>query len=270
MKTILVTGAAGSLGSELTRTIADGHTVRAMDINESGLAALKDNGVRLILGDINDRERLDFAMRGCDVCIHTASYKNLDITEYNVESTFETNIFGTMNVARACIANNVKKAILISSDKAVDPTSAYGVSKSAQERIWLWAARVHPGCDFVIGRFGNFFGKSSGSCFEVWDRQKESGEKITVTDAKASRYFIPIEDVVSFVIRMFKVGKDGRIYIPKMVEERIYPLAMRWTGCKPDDIRITGLREGEKIHEELYSQHESTRIEEREDYYELR
>lgn len=264
----MITGAAGSLGSELTRTLADGHTVRAMDINESGLAALKDNGVRLILGDINDRERLDFAMRGCDVCIHTASYKNLDITEYNVESTFETNIFGTMNVVRACIANNVKKAVLISSDKAVDSTSAYGVSKNAQERIWLWASRVYPECDFMIGRFGNFVG-SSGSCFEVWDRQKDAGEKITVTDAKAARYFIPIEDVVSFIIRILKIGKDGKIYIPKMEEERIYILAMRWTGCKPDDIRITGLREGEKIFEDLYSEYESATIKDRGDYYEI-
>ena len=240
-----------------------------MDINEAGLAALKDNGVRLILGDINDRERLDFALDGCDVCIHTASYKNLDITEYNVESTFETNIFGTLNVARACMAAGVKSAFLVSSDKAVDPTSAYGVSKLAQERIWLWATRVYAGCDFVIGRFGNFVG-SSGSCFEVWDRQKESGEKVTVTDAKASRYFIPIEDVVSFIIKTLKFGKSGRIYIPKMDKERIYPLAMKWTGCKPDDILITGLREGEKVHEELYSGYELTRIKDRGGYYELR
>ena len=252
----------------MVHVLADQHTVRAMDINEAGLAALKDNGVRLILGDINDRERLDFALDGCDVCIHTASYKNLDITEYNVESTFETNIFGTLNVARACMAAGVKSAFLVSSDKAVDPTSAYGVSKLAQERIWLWATRVYPGCDFVIGRFGNFVG-SSGSCFEVWDRQKESGEKVTVTDAKASRYFIPIEDVVSFIIKTLKFGKSGRIYIPKMDKERIYPLAMRWTGCKPDDILITGLREGEKVHEELYSGHELTRITDRGDYYEL-
>jgi UDP-N-acetylglucosamine 4,6-dehydratase len=254
----------------LVHVLADEHTVRAMDINEAGLAALKDNGVRLILGDINDRERLDFALDGCDVCIHTASYKNLDITEYNVESTFGTNIFGTLNVARACMAAGVKSAFLVSSDKAVDPTSAYGVSKLAQERIWLWATRVCHGCDFMIGRFGNFSGKSSGSCFEVWDRQKELGEKITVTDVKASRYFIPIEDVVSFIIRTLKFGKNGRIYIPKMKEERIYPLAMKWTGCKPnDDILITGLREGEKVHEELYSRYELTRIKDRGDYYEL-
>lgn len=253
----------------MVHVLADEHTVRAMDINEAGLAALKDNGVRLILGDINDRERLDFALDGCDVCIHTAAYKNLDVTEYNVESTFETNIFGTLNVARACMAAGVKSAFLVSSDKAVDPTSAYGVSKLAQERIWLWATRVYHGCDFMIGRFGNFYGESSGSCFEVWDRQKESGKKITVTDTKASRYFIPVEDVVSFIIRILKVGKDGRIYIPKMEESRIYPLAMSWTGCKPDDILITGLREGEKVHEELYSGYELTRIKDRGDYYEF-
>jgi UDP-N-acetylglucosamine 4,6-dehydratase len=239
-----------------------------MDINESGLAALKDNGIRLILGDINDRQRLDFALDGCDICIHTASYKNLDITEYSLEQCFQTNIFGTMNVARSCMAAGVKSAFLVSSDKAVDPTSAYGISKNAQERTWLWAARVQRECNFMIGRFGNFVG-SSGSCFEVWDRQKESGEKITVTDTRASRYFIPIEDVVSFIVRMLKYGKNGRIHIPKMDEERIYALAMRWTGCKPEDILITGLREGEKVREELYSQYESTIIKDKGDFYEI-
>jgi len=102
-----------------------------------------------MLGDINDRERLDFALGGCDVCIHTAAYKNLDLSEYNIESTFETNIFGTMNVVKACMAAGVKKAVLVSSDKAVNPTSAYGISKIAQERIWLWASRVFKGCDFI-------------------------------------------------------------------------------------------------------------------------
>jgi len=135
-RTVLITGAAGSLGRELVRVFTDaGYTVRAMDIHESGLAALKGDNVRLLLGDINDRERIGFAMKGCDVCVHTASYKNLSISEYNLESTFETNIFGTLNVAKACMAAGVKKSILVSSDKAVDPDSVYGVSKLAQEQI---------------------------------------------------------------------------------------------------------------------------------------
>lgn len=239
-----------------------------MDINESGLAALKGDNVRLLLGSINNRERLDQALRGCDICIHTAAYKNLDLSEYNIESTFETNVAGTINVAKACMASGVKKAVLIGSDKAVEPISTYGVTKNSQERIWLWAARVHKGCDFTTCRFGNFIG-SSGSCFEVWDRQKAAGEKITVTDLAAERYFISIEDVAHFIIRILKDGKDGQIYIPKMKEQNIYKLALRHTGCDPTEISITGFREGEKVCEKLYSQHESTRIKDMGDHYVL-
>lgn len=195
-----------------------------------------------------------------------SAYKNLDLSEYNIESTFETNIFGTMNVAKACMAAGIKKAILIGSDKAVEPISAYGVSKNAQEQIWLWAARVHKGCDFMTCRFGNFIG-SSGSCFEVWDRQKAAGEKITVTDLSAERYFISIEDVIGFIIRITETGENGRIYLPKMKEKNIYKLALEYTGCGPDEISITGFREGEKVNEKLYSQHEATRIKDMGDHY---
>lgn len=264
----MITGAAGSLGRELTRTLSDEHTVRALDNHESGLAALKGDNVRLLLGNINDRERLDFALQGCDICIHTAAYKNIETTEYSLEQCFRTNIDGTINVAKACMAAGVKKAVLVSSDKAVEPISAYGVSKNAQERVWLWAARVFKGCDFVTGRFGNFIG-SSGSCFEVWDRQKDAGEKITVTSTDATRYFIEIADVVNFIIKIMDIGENGRVYIPKMQEKSIYSLALEHTGCKLGEISITGLREGEKLHEELYSGHERKRLIGRGDYYEI-
>jgi len=166
------------------------------------------------------------------------------------------------------MAAGVKTAILVSSDKAVDPVSAYGVSKNAQERIWLWAAKVFNGCDFVTGRFGNFI-RSSGSCFEVWDRQKCAGEKITVTHPDATRYFIEIADVARFIIKIMDIGVNGRTYIPKMQEKSIYSLALEHTGCTLDEITITGLREGEKLHEELYSEHERKRLIGRGDYYEI-
>jgi len=207
-------------------------------------------------------------MRGCDICIHAAAYKNLDITEYSLEQCFRTNITGTLNVAKSCIAAGVKKSILVGSDKAVEPVSAYGVSKNAQERIWLWAEFVCKECSFMICRFGNFIG-SSGSCFEVWDRQKEAGEKITVTSIVAERYFIEIADVARFIIKITEIGGNGRIYIPDMKEQNIYKLAKEYTGCREEDIVITGLREGEKLRESLYSEHERKRLIGRGDYYEI-
>jgi len=269
MKTILVTGAAGSLGRQLTKVLSEEYNVRAMDNHESGLAALKGDNVRLLLGDVRDKERVDFAVRGVDVVIHTAAIKNLEISEYNIEDTIKTNIMGTMNVAKACMEQGVSKNVLISSDKSVEPVSAYGVSKNAQERIWLWAAKVFDGCDFMTCRFGNFI-LSSGSCYYVWDRQRELGEKITVTHLDATRYFIEIKDVAGFIIRILEIGENGRIYIPKgMQEKNIYKLAIEHTGCEPKEISITGLREGEKVRELLYSEHEQKRLIGRGDYYEI-
>lgn len=266
-KTILITGAAGSLGSELVRVFADaGYRVRAMDINESGLSMLKRDNVRLLYGSIRDEDRVDFAMQGVDIVVHAAALKNLEITEYNVEDTIQTNIIGTMNMANAIMAHQVSKAVLISSDKAVVPDSMYGVSKLTQEQIWLWCARVHTGCDFTIGRFGNFI-QSSGSCYQIWDQQREQGRKITVTDMAAERYFIQMEDVAACVLRMVQLGENGRTYIPKMETKNIYQLAMDYTGCKPEDIEIIGLRGDEHVFERLHSQAEANRVCDKGGYY---
>ena len=266
-RTVLITGAAGSLGRELVRVFTDaGYTVRAMDINESGLSMLKRDNVRLLYGSIRDKERVDFAMQDVDIVVHAAALKNLEITEYNVEDAIQTNIVGTLNIANAIMDHQVSEAVLISSDKAVDPDSVYGVSKLAQEQIWLWCARVHDGCDFTIGRFGNFI-RSSGSCYEVWDQQRERGEKITVTDMSAERYFIPLESVAACVLRMVRGGENGRTYIPKMETKNIYQLAMEYTGCTAEDIEITGLRGEEHMFERLHSRAEAIRLRDKGDYY---
>jgi UDP-N-acetylglucosamine 4,6-dehydratase len=117
-------------------------------------------------------------------------------------------------------------------------------------------------------RFGNFIG-SSGSCFDVWDRQKEAGEKITVTDTSAERYFISIPQVVNFITRIHEIGSNGKIYIPKMDSLNIYHLAMQWTEHNAKNILITGLREGEKVNELLYSEHERKKLIEGDDFYEI-
>ena len=266
-RTVLITGAAGSLGRELVRVFADsGYTVRAMDINESGLSMLKRDNVRLLYGSIRDKERVDFAMEDVDTVVHAAALKNLEITEYNVEDTIQTNIIGTLNIADAIMDHEVCEAILISSDKTVNPDSMYGVSKLTQEQIWLWCARVHEGCDFMIGRFGNFI-RSSGSCYEIWDRQREQGKKITVTDMSAERYFIQMEDVAACVLRMIRDGENGRIYIPKMETKNIYQLAMEYTGCDAGDIEIIGLRGEEHLFERLYTISEAERVHDKGGYY---
>lgn len=263
----LITGAGGSLGNELTRQIVDkkGYTVRAFDTHEASLAALNHKNVRLLLGNVCDRDRLEFALKGVTWCIHTASYKNLNITEYSLEQTIETNIVGTLETAKACINSGVKAAILISSDKAVEPTSAYGVTKLMQECIWLWASRIQRDTRFIIVRMGNFIA-SSGSVFEVWEQQKELGEKLTITDPRCSRYFISIEDAASFTLKMLHDGETGKIYVPKMDETNIMELA----GVSEAEIDVIGLRVGEKLREILFGRNEEDQITDRGDFFEIR
>lgn len=269
MSTILITGAGGSLGSVLTRRFAtEGYMVRALDIHEPSLSRLKNENVRLLLGDIKDESRMNFALEGCDSCIACASYKNLDLTEYSLEDTYKTNVLGTLKTAKACHNQKVKKAILISSDKAVEPTSIYGVTKLAQEHIWLWMTRIQKVTEFIIIRMGNIEW-SSGSVLPIWKEQVERGEKIAVTHPQCERYFLSDAGASDFILNIALTGTNGKIYIPKMIKKRIYSMALEFVNNDADKITITGLRHGEKIMEKLYSQEEAPRVKDRSNYYEI-
>ncbi|MDP2217206.1 MAG: SDR family NAD(P)-dependent oxidoreductase [Methanolobus sp.] len=269
MATILITGAGGSLGSVLTRRfVVEGYKVRALDIHEPSLSKLKNENVRLLLGDIKDESRMNFALEGCDSCIACASYKNLDLTEYSLEDTYKTNVLGTLKTAKACHNQKVKNAVLISSDKAVEPTSIYGVTKLAQEHIWLWMARVQMVTEFIIIRMGNIEW-SSGSVLPIWKEQVERGEKITVTHPQCERYFISDGSASDFVLNVTQTGINGKIYIPKMTRKRIRDMALEFVSNDADKIVITGLRHGEKIMERLYSQEEAPKVKDRGNYYEI-
>lgn len=268
MSKILITGAGGSLGSVLTRRFASyGHSVRALDNHESSLAKLKGDNIRLMLGDIKEKDRMEFALNDCDICVACASYKNLDITEYSLEDTINTNINGTLITAKACYNKKVKTAVLISSDKAVEPTSLYGVTKLAQESIWLWMSRVQRRTKFIIIRLGNIE-RSSGSVLQIWDEQIKHGN-ITVTHPQCERYFLSDDAAVDFIVDISNAGQNGIIYIPKMIKKRIYDLALDLVSNDTNKITITGLRHGEKIMERLYSQEESAKLIDHGYYYEV-
>jgi UDP-N-acetylglucosamine 4,6-dehydratase len=253
-KTVLITGGAGSLGRTLALYYAGtGHTVRVLDINEGDLAALDHPGVRKLYGSICSPDRLALAMKGADICIHAAAMKNLDIAEYNVEDLVATNIQGTLNVARAAMDAGVPVSIFISSDKAVEPTTAYGASKQMGERIWLWANRVSKTARFMIFRSGNFE-QSKGNVFEVWKRQAAAGGPLTITHPEMKRYFIRIDRAAELIAGMPDQARGGDIVIPYMVEQQIGDLAR--TTFPGVEIRRTGLRPGEKMAERLMTDDE--------------
>ena len=252
MAVYLITGGAGSLGKELVKVIQardPASTIRVIDINEAELAMLK-HPVRRIYGNICDRDRIDFAMRGVDVCIHAAALKNLEIAEYNIDALLETNIQGTLSVARAAMKYKVKHAIFISSDKAVLPTTAYGASKQMGERIWLWAHRIQRYTNFIIFRSGNFC-ESRGNVFEVWKGQAERGELFTVTSPQMKRMFIKTAKAAETILNLLNTAGSGDIIVPRMKEYKIWDLLEKmYPGARKTRIPS---RPGEKMKEEIIS-----------------
>lgn len=258
MKTVLVTGGAGSLGSEIVDIlIKQGHKVRAFDLNESGLAGLgrkyPETVFTHIYGDVRDFTRVNYAMRGVDVCIHTAALKNLDITEGDVPELNRTNVTGTENVAVAATINEIDCCILISTDKAVCPASAYGASKLLAEWIWKWAGNIQKKTRFVIFRSGNFK-QSAGNVLEVWERQSKAGESLTITDPDMERYFIDTRAVAELVCEIPNYAASGDIVIPKMQLFKIVDLMFnQFPNCS---YHVTGIRSGEKMAERLMTDDE--------------
>jgi len=263
MNIVLVTGAAGSLGKCLVREyLHNGYTVRAYDINESALAQLKTDfpDIRAIYGSITDLGRLEQAMVGIDIVISAAAMKNIEITEDNPKETIETNINGTYNVAIAAANQKVKKAIFISSDKAVESVLLYGHSKLVGEKLWKWSNKHSKGTIFSTIRSGNFW-ESNGNVFEIWDRQTKQGKNITLTDLNMERYFIHTRDVAKFVLKVEQIMEGGEIFIPEMKLYRMGDLAAEHAERAGTQVEVTGIRAGEKLVEHLWTQEEHTRIE---------
>ncbi len=267
-KTVLVTGGAGSIGSEICRQVLSFGAERLLifDFSEYGLYAI-DNELRaqyprekyrLLLGSIRDKGRLAeiFETFHPQIIFHAAAHKHVPMMEYNPCEALKNNVFGTLNVARAAIAAHAEKFILISTDKAVNPANIMGASKRIAE-LCIQMLDREGGTDFAAVRFGNVLG-SSGSVVPFFKKQIESGGPVTVTHPKMRRYFMTIPEAVQLVLEAGAMAGGGEIFVLDMGEPvLIYDLAcdlIRLSGLEPDkDIRVvfTGLRPGEKLFEEI-------------------
>ncbi|WKZ67439.1 MAG: nucleoside-diphosphate sugar epimerase/dehydratase [Flavobacteriales bacterium] len=275
-KRVLVTGAAGSIGSELVRQLSamDVSSLALLDIAESGLYDVqmelvgKGHGSRLrvLVADVRDAERLEeaFALVRPQVVFHAAAYKHVPLMEAQPEEAIRTNIGGTRNLARLACAHGVERFVLISTDKAVNPTSVMGATKRAAEMVVGAAAE---GCStaFVTTRFGNVLG-SSGSVIPLFRRQIEAGGPVTVTHPEVTRYFMTIPEACRLVLEAAAMGRGGEIFVFDMGRPvRIADLAekmIRLSGMEPGtdiEVAYTGLRPGEKLYEELLASSERTR-----------
>lgn len=267
---VLITGAGGSIGSELARQLLSGgaerlylfgHGENSIYEIEAELRLLQEEGVGEsaqivpVIGELTDRKYLEFLLRRlrADVIFHTAAYKHVPMMEANPVAAIQNNVFGSRNLLEAARSSGTSRLVFISTDKAVSPVSVYGASKRIAEQIML---QQDPRCASMVVRFGNVLA-SRGSILPLFRRQIEKGGPVTITDNSATRFFMTIPEAVSLVLEAGGVGTPGDLYALDMGEPvSIADLAqqlIRFYGYNDGDIPIReiGLRPGEKLTEEL-------------------
>ena len=273
-KSVMVTGGAGSIGSEIVRQICnyDYKSLIVIDSAESALydlqQELKQNGFHNfipIVTDIRDKNRMNalFSEHKPNVVFHAAAYKHVPLMEYNSYEAIKINVGGTKNVADLSILHNVEKFVFVSTDKAVNPTNVMGATKRIAE-MYISCMQKENKTKFITTRFGNVLG-SNGSVIPLFRKQIEKGGPLTLTHKDITRYFMTIPEASQLVLEAGAMGEGGEIFIFDMGESvKIYDLAknmIKLSGLRyPEDIdiKITGLRPGEKLYEELLANGENT------------
>ncbi|SIQ77336.1 polysaccharide biosynthesis protein [Maribacter ulvicola] len=273
-KTIMVTGGAGSIGSEIVRQICNYsyNSLIVIDSAESALydlqQELKQNGFHNfipIVSDIRDKNRMNalFSEHRPNVVFHAAAYKHVPLMEYNSYEAIKINIGGTKNVADLSLIHGVEKFVFVSTDKAVNPTNVMGATKRIAE-MYISCMQKENKTKFITTRFGNVLG-SNGSVIPLFRKQIEKGGPLTLTHKDITRYFMTIPEASQLVLEAGAMGEGGEIFIFDMGESvKIYDLAknmIKLSGLRyPEDIdiKITGLRPGEKLYEELLANGENT------------
>ena len=268
-KTALVTGGGGSIGSELVRQLAeynpgqivifDSYENNAYEIQQEIRMKRPDVNLKVCIGSVRDRVRIESVMKECspDVVFHAAAVKHVPLMEDSPWEAVKTNVAGTLNVARSAGLCRVKKMVLISTDKAVNPTNIMGASKRLCEMIIQSISGEYPETVFSAVRFGNVLG-SNGSVIPLFKRQIAAGGPVTVTHPEITRFFMTIPEAVHLVLKAGMRAKSGEIYVLDMGEPvKILELAedlIYLSGNTPGkdiEIKFTGLRPGEKLYEEV-------------------
>ncbi|GAA3340739.1 hypothetical protein GCM10017714_21770 [Curtobacterium pusillum] len=269
---ILVTGAGGSIGSELCRQLArfepaeiimldrDETALQHVQVSVSGHGLLDTRDV--VLADIRDADAIRGILlsRRPDVVFHAAALKHLPMLEQYPDEAWKTNVLGTRNVLHAAVAARVPTLVNISTDKAANPTSVLGQTKRIAERLTAWTA-AETGLDYVSVRFGNVLG-SRGSMIPLFADLIRAGRPVTVTHPDATRYFMTIPEACNLVIQAAAIAEPGEVLVLDMGEPvRILDVARRMIAALggSSDIVFTGLRPGEKLHEELIGAGETER-----------
>jgi len=274
-KTILVTGAAGSIGSEISRQLTRFNVKQLVLVDQAETPSfylgeeLKSKGIsgnyKVIIGDVTREDVMDhiFKIHKPEIVFHAAAYKHVPIMEVHPHEAFRVNVGGTKTIADLSIKYNVEKFVMISSDKAVNPTNVMGASKKICELlVHAYSKRKDVKTQFITTRFGNVLG-SNGSVIPLFNKQIQEGGPVTITHPDITRFFMTIPEACQLVLEAGFMGNGGQIYIFDMGDPiKVLDVAMNliWlSGLEPHtDIKIkyTGLRPGEKLYEELFSEGE--------------
>ncbi len=273
-KNILITGGTGSFGKKYTQILLQNYKpnkiiIFSRDELKQYEMAQEYNAkcMRYFIGDVRDEQRLHEAMNGVDYVIHAAALKHVPVAEYNPMECIKTNINGAENVIRAAIANNVKKTIALSTDKAANPINLYGATKLASDKLFVAANNMIGSKDieFSVVRYGNVAG-SRGSVIPYFQKLiAENATSLPITDEAMTRFFITLEDGVKFVLKNFERMQGGEIFIPKLPSMKITDLAK---ALAPHlEQKIVGIRPGEKLHEIMCPRDDSHLTLEFEDHF---
>jgi UDP-N-acetylglucosamine 4,6-dehydratase len=273
-KTILITGGTGTFGHEITRVLLNKFNTKKIiiysrdEFKQFNMKKLFSETtypqMRYFIGDVRDKERLLMALNGVDIVFHAAALKQVDTIEYNPFEAVKTNIQGTQNLIDSAIINNIKYFISVSTDKAVSPVNLYGATKLCLEKLTIAGNNYSGGnTKFSVLRYGNVLG-SRGSVVPVFLEQSKNN-LFTVTDPNMTRFTLSINQAINFVLNCASIMNGGEIFIPKLPSYNIIQL------CKiinPDaEIKIMGVRPGEKIHEFMIGSDETHKANDMGTYY---
>lgn len=268
-KNILITGGTGSFGRQIILELMNlkPNTIKIFSRDEdkqysmqqelSGKPILKK--IEFLIGDVRDYDRLYSVMKNVDVVFHAAALKQVPTVEKHPYEAVKTNILGTYNIVKATVARDVKKVVAISTDKAVKPVNAMGMTKALQEKIILSDDLEKNDTIFSCVRYGNVLG-SRGSVIPVWDRKIAEKKPLPVTHPEMTRFMLTLNEAIDLVFHSLKYSKGGEIFVKKAPSVKINDLAKAYaelkTGKKNYPIKYIGIRAGEKLHEILVSSEE--------------
>lgn len=277
-KVLLVTGGTGSFGhAVVTRLLqSDCAEIRVFSRDEKKQEemrlAFSNEKLNFHIGDVREYASVDDALRGVDYVFHAAALKQVPSCEFYPMEAVRTNVIGAENVMRAAVARGVRRCVLLSTDKAVYPINAMGLSKALMEKLMVAKSRLHNPGDTILcaTRYGNVMG-SRGSVIPLFLQQLGEGRPLTVTDPGMTRFLMSLEESVDLVLHAFEHALPGDIFVQKAPASTVGDLAsaLRELLRRDNEIRIIGTRHGEKLYESLVSREEMARAEDLERYYRI-